>query len=314
MSLAALYEGATDYNIFNHLDSWIPALEQLPREVVEVRGGQLRVIASSQHPIALGCALTMAVPLAVYLARHAERPAAARLWAGAALVIAAGAFATISRTTVLMAATMLGILLFLKGRRILRYWPIVVVLGVVVHVAAPGAIGGLYKSLFPEEGIVSDLTGRAGQGGSGRLADLGPAGDLWAEKPLLGHGLGTEELVLDDPAVVSAGQLPPEIIFDNQWLNTLVTVGIVGILATLWFTWGAAYKIVGAARRATGKEGDLLIACGLASAGFVAGMVFFDAFSFVQATLLFVADLGRGDARGGALQRGGGGSSAGLRP
>ena len=30
VSLAALYEGATDYNVFNHLDSWIPALEQLP--------------------------------------------------------------------------------------------------------------------------------------------------------------------------------------------------------------------------------------------------------------------------------------------
>ena len=182
----------------------------------------------------------MAVPLAVYLARHAEGPAARRLWAGAALVIAAGAFSTISRTTMLMAATMLGILLFLKGRRILRYWPIVVVLGVVVHLAAPGAIGGLYKSLFPEEGVVSDLTGRAGQGGSGRLADVGPAADLWAEKPLLGHGLGTEELILDDPAVVSAGQVPPEIIFDNQWLHTVVTVGIVGLIVILWFTWGAA--------------------------------------------------------------------------
>ena len=76
VSVAALYEGATDYNVFNHLDSWIPALEQLPREVVKVRGGQLRVLGSSQHPIALGCALTMTVPLAVYLARHAERRAA----------------------------------------------------------------------------------------------------------------------------------------------------------------------------------------------------------------------------------------------
>ena len=159
----------------------------------------------------------------------------------------------------------------------------------MVHLAAPGAIGGLYKSLFPEGGVVADLTGRAGQGGSGRLADVEPAAELWAEKPLLGHGPGTEALVFDDPAVVSAGQLPPEIIFDNQYLHTWVTLGILGIVATLWFTWGAASKIVGAARRTTGKAGDLLTACGLASAGFVAGMVFFDAFSFVQGTLLFVA-------------------------
>jgi hypothetical protein len=288
VAVAALYEGMTEYNVFNHLDSWIPALDQLPREVTELRGGRLRVLASSQHPIALGCALTMTVPLAVFLARHAGTRAWSRIWTCAAFVIAAGAFATISRTTVLMAVTMFALLLYLRGRSVLRYWPIVVVLGAVVHLAAPGAIGGLYKSLLPEEGVVADLSGRAGQAGSGRLADLGPAGDLWLEKPVLGHGLGTEELVLDDPEVISAGQVPPEIIFDNQYLNTLVTLGTLGILATAWFTWGAAAKIVGAARRTTGKSGDLMVACGLSSAAFAAGMVFFDAFSFVQGTLLFV--------------------------
>ena len=155
VSVAALYEGTTDYNVFNHLDSWIPALEQLPREVVELRGGRLRVIASSQHPIALGCALTMAVPLAVYLARQRNGRRPPEPGAGAAARDRSrGVRDHLPRRPCSWRPRCSASLLFLKGRRLLRYWPIIVVLRVVVHLAAPGAIGGLYKSFFPEEGLV----------------------------------------------------------------------------------------------------------------------------------------------------------------
>jgi hypothetical protein len=289
VSVAALYEGTTGYNVFDHLDSWIPALDQLPRDVEAVRGGRLRVQASSQHAIALGCALVMCVPLAAHLARWGASRMATRAWAACGLVIAAGAAATISRTTVIMTVVMLGVGLYLYRSRLLRYWPVLIVLAVAIHLAAPGAIGGLYKSFVPEEGLVGSVSGRAGQLGSGRLSDVGPGIELWKEKPLLGHGPGTSEIVIDDPRDVSLGQLPPEIYFDNQYMNTLVTLGALGTLVTLWFVWGAARKTVTAARRATGREASLLAACGLAASGFAAGMLFFDAFAFVQATLVFVA-------------------------
>ena len=188
-----------------------------------------------------------------------------------------------------MTFVMLGVAFYLYRGRLVRYWPVLLVFAVAVHLAAPGAIGGLYKSFFPEEGLVADVTGRAGQLGSGRLSDVGPGTELWMEKPLLGHGPGSGEIVIDDPRVVSLGQLPPEIFFDNQYMNTLVTLGAIGFLAAAWFIWGAARKTVGAARRATGREASLLAACGLAASGFAVGIVFFDAFAFVQATLVFVA-------------------------
>ena len=288
VAVASLYEGTAGYNVFDHLDAWIPALDQLPRDVEALRGGRLRVSGSSQHPIALGCALVMCVPLAVHLARWATSRAASRAWAACGFLLAAGAAATISRTTVVMTVVMLGVAFYLYRSRLLRYWPLLAVLLVAVHLVAPGAIGGLYKSFFPEEGLVASVTGREGQLGSGRLSDVGPAQELWTEKPLLGHGPGTE-IVIDDPLVVSLGQLPPEIFFDNQYLNALVTLGAIGLLATAWFVWGAAIKTVRAARRATGREASLLAACGLAASGFAFGMLFFDAFAFVQATLVFVA-------------------------
>ena len=49
--------------------------------MLELRGGRLRVHASAQHPIALGVALTMVVPIAVVLAQHArDRRLATTLW------------------------------------------------------------------------------------------------------------------------------------------------------------------------------------------------------------------------------------------
>ena len=52
--------------------------------------------------------------------------------------------------------------------------------------------------------------------------------------------------------------------------------------------WGAAYKLVSSGREhRTGPEADLVSACAIACAGFATAMLFFDAFAFVQATLVF---------------------------
>ncbi len=137
VAVASLYEGTAGYNVFDHLDAWIPALDQLPRDVEALRGGRLRVSGSSQHPIALGCALVMCVPLAIHLARWAASRWASRAWAACGFLLAAGAAATISRTTVVMTVVMLGIAFYLYRSRLLRYWPLLAVLLVAVHLVAP---------------------------------------------------------------------------------------------------------------------------------------------------------------------------------
>ena len=73
IAVAAIYEARTNYNVFDHLHKWFSFLEptRAIKESAE-RGTRLRVRASAQHPIALGAALTMALPLAVYLATRAR--------------------------------------------------------------------------------------------------------------------------------------------------------------------------------------------------------------------------------------------------
>jgi polysaccharide biosynthesis protein PslJ len=299
VALAALWESRTNYNLFSELDRWLP-LQREAREIDQVRGGRARVFASAQHPIALGCALVLIVPLALYLAQNAVTAARRRLWLVATVVIGTGALTTISRTTVMMIVVMAAVGLMLRAHLIVRYWPLLLVLPFVVHFVAPGALGGLYKSFFPKQGLVANLNERAGQGGSGRFADIGPGLDLWAESPVVGKGLGSlsapQELGPTARGEGRAGATiqDTELIFDNQYMNTFVTMGLIGIVGAIWFIWGAAVKLGSAAKETRGPPGDLIAACSVSCAGFGASLIFFDAFSFVQATLVFciVAALG----------------------
>ena len=287
VAATALYDSRFSYNVFEHLHEWIPILEFTPREVDAVRGGRLRVFGSAQHPIALSVALLMIVPFALLLSRRASTALRSRLWIGAALLCAVGAIATVSRTTVLMVIAMLVVALLLRARAILPYWPLIFVLPVVVHFAAPGALGGIYNSIFPDEGFVSSLgTGRAGQPGSGRLADLGPGYDLWSKSPFVGRGVGQQDIAPElPPGAVEREGIP--LIFDNQYLSTLVTTGLLGLIALAWFTWGGVVKLARAAKDRLGPPSDLIAACSVSAAGFGASMIVFDALYFVQCTLIF---------------------------
>jgi hypothetical protein len=289
VAVAAMIESRTRSNLFENLDDWIPGLVKNPREVLELRGGRLRVRGSAQHPIALGVALTMIVPLAIVLAQYAATQARKLLWLTAAALCAMGALVTVSRTVVAMAVVMTIVGLLLRPEQVLKYWPVLLVLPAVAHAAAPGTLGALYKSIFPEEGLAADLQGRAGLGGSGRLADLAPGFDLWRESPLVGHGLGFVATTATPVAEgATQGATGFQIIFDNQYMASLVALGALGIAAVIWVVWGAAFKLIVAARRhREGPEADLVAACALSCAGFGASMLFFDAFAFVQAALVF---------------------------
>lgn len=293
VALSALYDSRFSYNVFEHLHQWIPLLDYHPREVDAARGGLIRVYASAQHPIALSVALLMMVPLALYVAGRAATAMRSRLWIGAAIVCAAGALATVSRTTVVMIVAMIIVALILRGRAMARYWPLLLLLPVVVHFLAPGALGGIYKAFFPEEGLVTSLDDRAGQTGSGRVADLGPGLELWRSSPLVGIGIGEQTVPSDAPPGATVAETP-ELIFDDQYLNTVVTTGLLGFVAVVWLVWGGVAKLARAARRRLGQPSDLLAACSISAAGFGASMAVFDAFYFVQCTLFFFVILGIG--------------------
>jgi hypothetical protein len=290
VAFAAIYESRVGYNYFDHLHEWFPVLVRESRTVFDVRGGNVRVYASAQHPIALSAALFMTFPLALYLVGRASSVLRSRLWIAAAGICAMGAVATISRTTVIMGLALLVVGLWVRGRQVLRFWPLILVLPIAIHFAVPGALGGIYHAFFPQEGLTGDLTTRSGEQGSGRFADVGPGLRVWSDSPLVGSGIGNRVTSGESGAAQTAeGAEGAVIFFDNEWLGTLVSLGVLGIVGTAWFIWGSLVTVGRFARRVRGPRSELAAVCAAAIGAFGVSMFVFDAFAFVQSTILFFA-------------------------
>src|SRR5581483_11621907 len=260
---------------FLHLDSL-----NVPR--LPPRGGRLRVYASAQHPIALGAALTMLVPFAIYLTRKEGKR---WWWWTAAALLTLGSMTTGSRTSVTMFIAMGVIYLLWRPKVVRRFWPALIPALLAIHFAAPGALGTVRSSFFPKGGIVAQQQNAAV--GHGRLATLGPA--LHAEfkpNPLLGEGFGTR-VSTALPTVPKNGP-----ILDDQWLGILLETGIAGTLALLWVFLRLIRRLWPHARDDESAFGWLMIAGVASVASFAVSMFFYDAFSFIQVTFMLFIVMG----------------------
>jgi polysaccharide biosynthesis protein PslJ len=287
VALAAIVEARTGYNVFNHLSRVMPFLHDLGDVGGYQRVGtaKLRVFASAQHPIALSAALVLLAPLAVYLARRYRQ----RRWLLCALALVAASAATVSRTGVLMFVVVGVVFFWLRPQETRRLWPVILLAPVVIHFVLPGTLGAIKQSFLPAGGLLAEQRASAESSGSGRLADLGPALQLWTRQPLVGQGYGTQVVDLSKPGIESN-------ILDNQWLGTLLATGIVGAFGWLWFFVRAIRRFGAEARRDDSERGWLLTAITACVAAYAVGMLTFDAFAFIQVTFLMFILVGLGAA------------------
>jgi O-antigen ligase len=272
----SIVESWTGYNAFDHIDSVLPMLQHVDAPESSERGGKLRVMGSAQGSIALGAALAMMLPLAAYLGLRARR----WFWWAAVAVMALGALATLSRTSILMLIVILAVLLWLRPKQVRRFWPVLLPAVIVVHLLLPGTIGTLRSSFFPKEGLLAQQSENAGARGSGRVADLGPALDEFSQTPVFGQGYGTRLTGRDKQNAQ---------ILDDQWLKTLLETGLVGALAWLWIFSRSIRRLARAAKEDQSEDGLLYVALAASIMAFAIGMVLFDAFAFIQVTfILFI--------------------------
>jgi hypothetical protein len=280
----AIVESRTGFNIFDHLQRVFPILHfdaaQLPKWTGE-RGGRVRAYGSAQHAIALGAALAMLVPLAIYQGMRTRQGG----WWIAAGVLVLGTMATVSRTAMLMLLAEAVVFVVLKPASMKRMWPLLLPLLVVAHIAAPGTIGAFKEAFFPKGGIVAQQSAGAGTYGSGRLADLNPGIKEWKRTPILGQGMGTRVTDQADPLVNAP-------ILDDEWLGTLLETGAAGFLALLWLFARATRRLGKAARRDDSPRGWLTAGLAASIVAFAVGMATYDAFSFIQVTFLLFILLG----------------------
>jgi len=275
LAVSAVIEWRTGYNAFNHLDRAIPVLDysDLGSVYTPNRGDRPRAYASAQHSIALGAALAMILPLAIYLYERTRRFG----WLAAAAALTLGAMATGSRTAIVMLGTTLLVFIWLKREQTMRLLPLLLPLFLVIQMVMPGSLGTFRAVFFPKSGLVAEEEASAGESGSGRLADLGPSLEEWGRTPLFGQGFGTR-LTSNSDAQVNA------LILDNQWLSSLLELGALGFIALVWLFVRAVRRLGRLARSNSEPHGWLLTALCASLTAFAVGMFTYDAFSFTQVT------------------------------
>src|SRR5262245_3066287 len=284
ISGAAIIESRTGFNVFNHLDRFLPFLKSTVQTSLG-RSGHGRAFGPAQHPIALGTALVMLVPLAAYVATKSR----SRWWYFTATLLVLGSFATISRTSIIMLFVVLVCFLWLHPRETKRLWPLVVPIVIATHFFLPGTIGTLQAYFLPSGGIVQQQTHYDAYVDKSnptwcdiapRLARLGPMFEIWRAKPIFGEGYGTR--ITDGPGANTC-------VLDDQWLSTLVETGAAGIIAWWWLLIVFVRRTMRVARSEDSDRSWLLGALGTSVAALGIGMFFFDALSFIQvAFFLFI--------------------------
>ena len=293
LALLAAVEARTGMAPFNRLDTILPFL--LREEGVGSpigRGGTLRAVGPAEHPIALSAALVMIVPFALYLVRTA---ASRTKWWFALAALVVGVLATVSRTGIVMLLVVGLVYLWLRPREMVRLWPLLIPVLVVTHFAAPGTLGSLKQAFLPQGGLIGQQsTTEFGCDSSGRIADIGPTLAEVSQRPFLGHGFGTR---------VVTGPEANACVLDNQWLGTLVDVGLLGA-----FAWLALFLVVlrrfgRLAKTDFSPDGWLLAAVVAASTAYAVGMLTFDALGFTQVTFLLFVLLAVGAGAALRLQR-----------
>jgi hypothetical protein len=224
---------------------------------IQDRSGFRRPAGTATHPIEFGCVIAMALPLALHLARFDTARSAVRRWLPM-MAIAIGIPVAVSRSAVLGAAVA-GLVIFLGLDPKVRPRALVAVSGflVVIYATTPGLLGTL-RGLFLSTGSDS------------RINDYAPALADIRQSPWFGHGPGT--FVAD----ATIGN-----VLDNQYLLSLIEIGIVGMAIVLAYLLAASFLGRGARHRssdpATRDLGQAFAAASLSSA---ATAYTFDALTF----------------------------------
>jgi polysaccharide biosynthesis protein PslJ len=280
VAIAGLYEWRSGQNLFNWLGQVVPGLTYVDQGEAMIRGTGARALASAQHPIALGAALVMLMPLSVYLFKRTGSV----VWLVCGGLMTLGALSTGSRTAALMLIVAFFCFLWLKRAEMVRMLPLCLVLLVVVQGAMPGTLGS-FKGILNPSYIVKEQSQEMGTG-SGRLADLGPSLREWAGgNPFVGQGFGTRVTTMD--GVEGGAQ-----ILDDQWLGMLLEIGAVGVLAMWWLFLRAIKRLARMSRAATGADSWLAACLAASLTSFIVGLFTYDAFSFIQVTFLAFIVLG----------------------
>lgn len=250
----------------------VPVLTPMTTVELAMRNGLVRPAGTALSPIEYGTLMGMLLPIALHVGFHHRTLNPLVRWAPVVLICMIIA-ASSSRSAYLGAAIAIGVCMIGWSRK---------QRGLVLGLA----VGGLSLVFLIAPRIINSVTGmfvgaEEDPSVTSRTDSYGVAWFFVDRNPFFGRGLGTF--------------LPKYRIFDNQYLQMMVSIGIVGVLLFAAFVIATFIQLARVYRACEDpKTRDLVIALiGAAAAGF-AGLAFFDAFAFpmTMGTIFLVLGLG----------------------
>ena len=259
----------------------VPVLTPMTTVELAMRNGLVRPAGTALSPIEYGTLMGMLVPIALHVGfQHRNLNPLVR-WTPVALICMIIA-ASSSRSAYLGAAIAVAVCMIGWSRK-----QRAMVLGL--------AVGGLGLVFLVAPRIINSVTGmfvgaEEDPSVTSRTDSYGVAWFFVDRNPFFGRGLGTF--------------LPKYRIFDNQYLQMMVSIGIIGVLLFVAFVVATFIQLARVYRACEDpKTRDLVVALiGAAAAGF-AGLAFFDAFAFpmTMGTIFLVLGLASAVTRLNAL-------------
>jgi hypothetical protein len=230
--------------------------------------GRVSVLGPMQHPLAATVLLVMTSPFAIVRALDAGKRGMRIRYGLAGVLMLMAAMATDRKSAFVVPVVMFIYLICYRPRQILKWAPIwLPVLAVLVHFAAPGAIGHIL-----------DVNGAANSGSTThRLGDFsGISADVNAH-PILGRGFGS----------IDADKAWLYRINDNQYLDILWATGIAGLLSYAWVLFSPVFIARKTIRARIPVRSSLALAGSAACLSFFVANLLFDAFTYPQNPYLF---------------------------
>jgi O-antigen ligase len=205
MGVIAVLQATLSTNIVQYMT--IPGLQSRGVIPFEVRGGGVRVPATTTHYLELASTLALALPFAIHFIRFAPTAKQRRRFVLATVLIIAGIACTISRTGIVAIALGLLVLTPLWPWR-LRYNVLVSAIAMFGALAAiKPSMARTFYDIFAGASNDPSVTSR-----TDRYALVG---FFYNQRPWFGRGSGT--------------WVPPMYQYlDNQWLVTALTQGLIG--------------------------------------------------------------------------------------
>ena len=274
-AVGVLYEYRFKHNLFYEwsatlLPHGIFSVETLDTQAVDNIGRRM-VRGPAALPLETVAMLAMALPVALVSAVHAKSTRDRLLYGFAACLILAAAFATFRKSALLGPLAVIATVAYFRRRELLKLAPLGLVLIVIIHIAAPGALGKTTSQFDPSRLGVTTVSDRAADYDAVRP-------DFWTHLAL-GRGWGGHDHNTYR-------------ILDSEFLHRLLEMGLLGLVvyvAMMISVVVGTRKII-AARDATWAPLALMGAA--AAISFLVVSALFDVLAFPHATYIFMYSAG----------------------